>query len=1142
MPRQPSPAIGTDIGRYRVEAVLGSGGMGVVYRATDARLGRQVALKVLPARYGDDPTFRARFLRESRLAASIEHRGVIPIYEAGEADGQLYIAMRYVDGTDLAELLRREGALDPPRAVALVAQLAAALDAAHARGLVHRDVKPSNALVAPDGDAEQVYLADFGLSRQVTGDTTLSGTGGFVGTVRYMAPEVIRSGEADARSDLYSLGCLLFECLTGTAPFEGPSEAAVIYGHLEEAPPLVSERRPGLPQALDAVLVRALHKNPDRRWATCAELVEAADAALGGAVRGARHGIRRRAALAGLGVVMLALAGAAAATWDAGDGPGLAQVSANSVAVIDPGGLSLTAQVPLDGAPSAIAAGAGGVWVIDTYRGTVSRIDTKTNTIRQSIDVGNGPSGIAVEAAGVWVANSQDGTVSVISPQTNEVAATYRVARTVDGVCIGGGVVWVASPLDYAVVGLDPETGKKTETVPLDSQPAQLACGSGVVWASSPSSGTVTEITIGASGAEPVTTSIPVARGVSALAVGGAGVWVANALDGTVSLVDRRRGAVTATVAVGANDGPADLAVTKEDVWVSSEHDGTVARIDPALEPPRVIEKLPVGNRPQGLAVVDGALWAGVADTGARHQGGTLRIAETLGMPRRDIDPALSYWGVGWRLLNLTNDGLTAFRREGGVGGAEVVANLAETLPTPSDGGRTFAFRLRRGIAYSTGEPVLPSHIRFGIKRSVRQRERGAAAEIFSSIRGVRGCTAKRCDLSRGILADDATGTIVFRLAEPDADLLYKLALPFAVALPPSVGLAAPARRSLPATGPYRVADFEPPRFLRLERNPGFRSWSTIAHPRSFPDAIVARFGVSADAAADRVLDGRVDVMFNLGEQLPGRLAALRRRVPGQLRESLQPFTLYFVLNTTRAPFDRVEVRRAVSFALDRSAAVAAAGGREIAHEACQILPPGFPGSRPYCPFTLTGAAAGRPDLRTARRLVRRSGTKGMRVTVLAPDLLPPDVLELVTRTLRELGYDAVASVLPPERYFATLADTSERAQIGPMPWFADYPAPSAFLRNFSCEGLIRNSRANRNPSQFCDPRTERLMAAAGRVQAIEPSAADALWAQAERRILDQAPAVPVLNLINADLVSERVGNYQYSPANGVLLDQLWVR
>ena len=522
MPIQPSPAIGTDIGHYRVEAVLGSGGMGVVYLATDARLGRKVALKVLPARYGDDPTFRARFLRESRLAASIEHRGVIPIYEADEADGQLYIAMRYVDGTDLAELLHREGALDPPRAVALVRQLAAALDAAHARGLVHRDVKPSNALVAPDGDAEQVYLADFGLSRQVAGDTTLSATGGLVGTVRYVAPEVIRSGEADARSDLYSLGCLLFECLTGTAPFEGPSEAAVIYCHLEEAPPLVSERRAGLPQALDAVLVRALHKNADRRWASCAELLDAADAALGEAVRGRGLGIRRRAALAGLGVVVLALAGVAAATRDSGDGPGLASVNANSVAVIEPGEPSLTAQVALEGAPSGVAAGAGAVWVTDVHRDSVSRIDTETHTIRQTFEVGHGPSGIAVEprACGWPTARTGRCPSSRRSRTTSSPNTGWRGPST-GCASAAGPCGWPARRLCRR--GARRGTGKKIESVPLGSQPAQLACGSGVVWASSPSSGTVTEIRIGAKGAEPVTTGITVGRGVSALAAGAPG-------------------------------------------------------------------------------------------------------------------------------------------------------------------------------------------------------------------------------------------------------------------------------------------------------------------------------------------------------------------------------------------------------------------------------------------------------------------------------------------------------------------------------------------------------------------------------------------------------------------------------------------
>ena len=218
------PGVGTQLGSYRIEALLGRGGMGVVYRATDLRLGRQVALKLLAPHVTQDQRFRTRFLAESRLAASIDHAGIVPIYEAGEVDDHLYIAMRYVEGTDLASLLRAEGPLAPDRAVGLVAQLADALDAAHARGLVHRDVKPSNALIAVEGTAEHVYLADFGLTKHTTTDGRLTATDQLVGTIDYVAPERIRAEQADGRADLYALGCVLFECLTGEVPFPRDSE------------------------------------------------------------------------------------------------------------------------------------------------------------------------------------------------------------------------------------------------------------------------------------------------------------------------------------------------------------------------------------------------------------------------------------------------------------------------------------------------------------------------------------------------------------------------------------------------------------------------------------------------------------------------------------------------------------------------------------------------------------------------------------------------------------------------------------------------------------------------------------------------------------------------------------------------------
>jgi serine/threonine protein kinase len=273
------PDVGSTLGQYRLTEVLGRGGMGVVYRAQDLRLERSVALKLLSGALSDDVRFRKRFLRESRLAASTEHPGIVPIYDAGEIDGLLYIAMRYVEGSDLARLLREEGALEPERAVDLVAQLAAALDAAHEHGLVHRDVKPSNALIGANGAHESVYLVDFGITEDLQSSERLTETG-MLGTGAYLAPERIRGERVDGRADVYSLGCVLFECLTGEVPFPRSSEVAELYAHLEDEPPRVSDRRPGLPAELDAVVRRALAKDPDDRWQTGAELAEAARAAL----------------------------------------------------------------------------------------------------------------------------------------------------------------------------------------------------------------------------------------------------------------------------------------------------------------------------------------------------------------------------------------------------------------------------------------------------------------------------------------------------------------------------------------------------------------------------------------------------------------------------------------------------------------------------------------------------------------------------------------------------------------------------------------------------------------------------------------------------------------------------------------------
>jgi serine/threonine-protein kinase len=262
----------------RIEAVAGRGGMGVVYRATQAPLGRAVGLKVVERERASDQRFRARFEREMRLTASIDHPNVIPVYEAGEAEGRLFLVMRWVDGGDLQQLIRERGRLAPPRAVEIVSQVGSALDAAHAAGLVHRDVKPANVLIAGNGGAEHVYLSDFGLTLEVEGGTRITESGDWIGTVDFMAPEQFEGHAVDARTDVYALGCLLHASLTGLAPFPRETVAATILAHLRDPAPRPSAT-PGVAAAFDTVVERALAKRPEDRFGSARELVEAAVAA-----------------------------------------------------------------------------------------------------------------------------------------------------------------------------------------------------------------------------------------------------------------------------------------------------------------------------------------------------------------------------------------------------------------------------------------------------------------------------------------------------------------------------------------------------------------------------------------------------------------------------------------------------------------------------------------------------------------------------------------------------------------------------------------------------------------------------------------------------------------------------------------------
>src|SRR5918997_5962202 len=271
------PRIGKVIAGYRIEERVGRGGMGVVYRAEHLNLRRRAAIKIIAPDLAESDGFRERFTREARIAAALQHPNIVTVYDAGEVDGILYLAMQYIEGNDLSAILRADGRLRPYRAIDVCRQVASALDAAHASGLIHRDVKPANVLI----EGRTAFLTDFGLTKRLEGThAQLTRAGDVVGTIHYVAPEQIEGRRVSARSDVYSLGCLFYHCLAGQVPFAHDTDVAVIYAHLSEEPPRLSSLRPELPEGLDAVMAKALDKSPDRRFPSCGDMISAARAVI----------------------------------------------------------------------------------------------------------------------------------------------------------------------------------------------------------------------------------------------------------------------------------------------------------------------------------------------------------------------------------------------------------------------------------------------------------------------------------------------------------------------------------------------------------------------------------------------------------------------------------------------------------------------------------------------------------------------------------------------------------------------------------------------------------------------------------------------------------------------------------------------
>jgi serine/threonine protein kinase len=570
--------IGTRIAGYVVESVLGRGGMGVVYLAEDTRLGRKVALKVLAPELAEDPKFRDRFLRESRIAASLEDPNILPVYEAGEADGALFIAMRYVRGTDLRRLIDEEGALEPQRTVSILAQVASALDAAHAEGLIHRDVKPANVLIVP-GATDTVYLADFGLTKRAASESRVTGTGQFVGTLDYAAPEQFTGEPLTPATDVYSLGCVLYECLTGEVPFPRDREASVLHAHLNEAPPRPSVKRPELPPAIDAVVAKAMAKKAGERYEKAGEFAAAAREVMGAgaADRGPSPSGRSRRVLA------FAVAAAAVA----------------AVAV----GLVLLLRGPSSPAPplSSTSRSASASPPVPFSSGVIA-VDPKTGAIRRAIPapggfvVELGPPDIVAGEGAIWTAPAT--SVFRIDPVTGD-TSLVAVNEIVGDIAIGQGAIWVSAATH--LVRIDPATEESVDQIPLDpAVGGYVLAVPGTVWLAT-SSGVMTPLD---PGSDRFGKSIAVASTIGGVAYGRGALWVLDELAETVLKLSPNTAALLDTFPVPGN--PSGIAVGLGSVWVV-DASGAVTRLDPSTGAPT--GPIRVGRDPTDIATGFGAVW-----------------------------------------------------------------------------------------------------------------------------------------------------------------------------------------------------------------------------------------------------------------------------------------------------------------------------------------------------------------------------------------------------------------------------------------------------------------------------------------------------------------------------------------------------
>jgi serine/threonine-protein kinase len=1009
---------GTVLAGYRVESLIGEGATGAVYLAEDLSRGGRVALKLLAPELAQDERFRRRFLRDSRLAASLDHPHIVPTLAFGEEDGLLYLAMSYVEGADLRELIRREGKLEPERAIDLLAQAADALDDAHATGLVHRDVKPANILVAGASEGEHVYVCDFGLARHVSSVSSLTSERGFVGTVDYVAPEQIEGGPIDDRVDVYSLGCVLFECLAGARPFDRESELSVIFAHLNAPPPLLTDIRPNLPEAFDAVFATALAKSPEHRYATCGELVEACRSALHGRVVARRRVRRRRlavafAAVAGVVTIVGGVLGVRGGSELLHRSPAVhaLALTPNGLDAIDARTHGVVAGAGFGNVVWDVAFAGGSAWALLGDEHRIARIDLAHRRVEKVFGLVEGHGGrIAAGGGSVWLQQNNGPDVIAIDVVTGKVSRRFAVGGEVgDGITYGSGSLWLARGAD--VVRVDPKTGRVVRRFPVGGTATWVVFAGGAVYAASSGNGGLTKI-------DPVDNTVAATQKlhgwISDLAVGGGFVWAAVIPDGVVFKLSEDDLSVQGSAASGPD--PERISFGGGRLWIASRDSKTISLLEPGSGRR---EELRTDGAPELAAYHGGLVWTSVAPVAKPLPpitGQELRIS----MPNNLIgaDPSTSRGPLEEQLVYATCANLLGYPDSDGSQGAKLRPELAAAMPAVSNHGRTYTFRIRPRLRFSPPSPDRPASLhqaanalpetvsaatfKHTIERALSPQLGGdaPAAPFASDIVGVAAYRAGKAAHIRGIVARGDSLSI--RLVRPAGDFLTRISMPYFCPVPtrePVVpgGLTG----AIPSLGPYYLAQLEDNRTVLL-RNPNYAG----RRPRQV-ERIVYTTGVPTPTAVAQVATGEIDYLpadFDQHSMLapggtidrrdgPGSAAARR----GQQRYFLepQPDVDEIVFNTERPLFRDLRLRRAVNYALDRPALAVVRGARATDG----YIPPAVPGFRAPHMYPTSG-----PDLRSARRL---AGTKRRRaVLYFCGDPANRRIADIVRLDLSRIGID----------------------------------------------------------------------------------------------------------------------------------------